>query len=303
MIHRVWSTVFEAGFFSSDPVHVALTVGGVVAVVSALVGTFTVIRGQSFAGHSLADIGSAGGSAAFLVGAPALYGFLGFNVAAAGIMELIGIRRPRGRDLATGIVLGAALGLAALCLYLGTTMTSTTGATSTNLFGSIFTLDPSEVPLIIVLGAISVAAIATLYRPLLLTSLSYDLATVRGVPVRVVGVAYLMALAVAVSLSAITIGAILSTALLIGPAAASLRVTVRTGPALVVAAVLGLVATWLGILIAYDSAAWSTRGQGVPVSFCIVCVIFSLYLLSAIPAWLRSRAARRRTGRQVRSAA
>jgi zinc/manganese transport system permease protein len=36
-------------------------------------------------------------------------------------MELIGIRRARGRDLATGIVLGFGLGLAALFLYLGTT--------------------------------------------------------------------------------------------------------------------------------------------------------------------------------------
>ncbi len=42
--------------------------GGLAAVVSAIVGTFTVIRGQSFAGHSLADVGSAGGAGAFLVG-------------------------------------------------------------------------------------------------------------------------------------------------------------------------------------------------------------------------------------------
>jgi zinc/manganese transport system permease protein len=303
MIHHVLSTVFEPGFFSSDPVRIALTIGGVVAIVSAVVGTFTVIRGQSFAGHSLADIGSAGGSAAFLVGAPALYGFIAFNLAAAGTMELIGIRRPRGRDLATGIVLGAALGLAALFLYLGTTHTSTTGATSTILFGSIFTIDPSQVPIVTALGGISLTAVVTLYRPLLLTSLSYDLASVRGIPVRLVGIGYLMALAVAVSLAAITIGAILSTALLIGPAATSLRVTVRTGPALIVAALLGLAATWLGILIAYDSADWSASGQGVPVSFCIVCVIFVFYLVSGLPARLGSTVVRRRQARHVGSAA
>ena len=91
--------------------------GAIVAVVSGIVGVFTVIRGQSFAGHALADIGTAGGSAAFLVGASTLYGFVAFNVVAAGVMELIGIRKPRGRDLATGIVLGASLGLAALFLY------------------------------------------------------------------------------------------------------------------------------------------------------------------------------------------
>jgi len=107
-----WSPLFEPGFFSSEPVHVALAVGAIAAVVSGVVGVFTVIRGQSFAGHALSDIGTAGGSAAFLVGASTLYGFVAFNVVAAAVMELIGIRKPRGRDLATGIVLGASLGLA-----------------------------------------------------------------------------------------------------------------------------------------------------------------------------------------------
>ena len=114
----VLAPLFEPGFFSSVPRSTsALIVGAIVAVVSGVVGVFTVIRGQSFAGHAFSDIGTAGGSAALLVGASTLYGFVTFNVLAAGVMELIGIRRPRGRDLATGIVLGASLGLAALFLY------------------------------------------------------------------------------------------------------------------------------------------------------------------------------------------
>ena len=133
-------TIFAPGFFSNAPVHVALIVGGIVAVVSSLVGIFTVIRGQSFAGHALSDIGTAGGSGALLVGLPTIYGFVVMNLAAAGVMELIGIRRPRGRDVATGIVLGASLGLAALFLYWDTTYSNTTGATINVLFGSIFTI-------------------------------------------------------------------------------------------------------------------------------------------------------------------
>jgi zinc/manganese transport system permease protein len=54
--------VFEPGFFSSSPVHVALVTGAMVAVVCSIVGVFTVMRGQSFAGHSLADVATAGGS-------------------------------------------------------------------------------------------------------------------------------------------------------------------------------------------------------------------------------------------------
>ena len=84
-----WSWLFEPGFFTSEPVRVALVVGGIAAVVSGIVGVFTVIRGQSFAGHALSDLGTAGGSAAFLVGASTLSGFVAFNVAAAGVMRQI----------------------------------------------------------------------------------------------------------------------------------------------------------------------------------------------------------------------
>jgi zinc/manganese transport system permease protein len=281
------SPLVEPGFFSSEPVHVALTVGAIVAVVSATVGVFTVIRGQSFAGHALSDIGTAGGSAAVLVGSSTLYGFVAFNVVAAGVMEAIGVRKPRGRDLATGIVLGASLGLAALFLYEDTISSSTTGATVNVLFGTIFTLPPGTTTVIAVLGALSVTVVAALYRPLLLSSVSYDLAAARRVPVRLVGAGYLLALALAVSLSAVTIGAVLSTALLIGPAAIALRVATRTGVAVATAAAVGVFACWAGTLIAYDSTDW-TGGHGWPVSFCIVAVIFVLYFASAVLVRRRS---------------
>jgi zinc/manganese transport system permease protein len=283
VVASLWSPVFEPGFFDSGPVHVALTVGGVVAVVSAVVGVFTVIRGQSFAGHAFSDIGTAGGSVSFLVGTSTLSGFVIFNLVAAGVMELIGIRKPRGRDLATGIVLGASLGLAALFLYEDTVHTSTTGATINVLFGSIFTLPNSTVPTVIGLGVAAMALIAVLYRPLLLSSISYDLAAARRVPVRLVGAGYLLALALAVSLSSVTIGAILSTALLIGPAAISLRVATRTGAAVATASAVGVFSCWTGTLIAYDSNDW-TGGRGWPVSFCIVAVIFVLYIVAGLAA-------------------
>ncbi|HEX4864210.1 MAG TPA: metal ABC transporter permease, partial [Acidimicrobiales bacterium] len=96
-----------------------------------------------------------------------------------------------------------------------------------------------------------------------------------------------LALALAVSLSAVTIGAILSTALLIGPAATALRVTSRPGAAIAVAGAVGVAAAWVGTLIAYDSTVW-LGGRGLPVSFCIVAVIFIAYVGSSLPGRSRS---------------
>jgi zinc/manganese transport system permease protein len=282
-MHQVYAAIFEPGFFGSPQVHIAATVGGLVAIVSAVTGVFTVMRGQSFAGHALGDVSAAGGSGALLIGLSPVAGFVGFGIAGAAVMDMIGVRRLRGRDLATGIVLGTAIGLSALFLYLTSTQGATTGAVQQILFGSIFTTPSSTIPVTIALGLVALGAIATVGRPLLLATVSPDIAAARGVPVRLVGLAYMLALAVSVGLSSLAIGAILSTALLIGPAATALRVTKRLATALAFACLFGVAATWIGILLAYDSYYWGKSREGLPVSFFIVAVVFLGYLASGLP--------------------
>jgi zinc/manganese transport system permease protein len=281
--------LIEPGLLTSSPVRVAVLVGTVVAITSAVVGVFTVTRGQSFAGHSLADVATTGGSGAFLAGLNQFWGFLAFGVAAAVMLEVIGVQRRRGRDVATGVVLGAALGLAALFLYLGSQHSSTTGASFAVLFGSIFVIQSSTVPALVASGVVALIVIVVLSRVLLLSSLSPDVAAARGVPVRAVGVAYLVALAISVSLASVAIGAVLSTALLIGPAATALRIAKGPVRAMVTAAAIGVVVTWLGILLAYDSYYWPPQGHAWPVSFFIVALAVVAYLLTYLRRPARHR--------------
>jgi zinc/manganese transport system permease protein len=296
----LFNLIVEPGFFTSEPVHTAMIIGGGAAIVSGVVGVFTVMRGQSFAGHALADVSSAGGSASFLLGINPLFGFLAMAIIAAAGMELVGVRNARERALVTGIVLGAGLGLAALFLYLDVTSMSTTGAAITIMFGSMFAIPASTIPLALSVGLGALLAVAMLYRPLLLTSLDPDLAAVRGVPVRLVGLLHLLVLALAVALSAMTVGAVLSTALLIGPAATALRLAKSAGWAVVLAALIGLGATWGGILLAYDSFYW-TPGHGWPVSFFVVTLIFVSYLLAGRPARHRERRPALAPGKTLRA--
>jgi zinc/manganese transport system permease protein len=288
-VSGVLSGLFEPGFFTSSTVQIASLAGGVVAFSSGVIGLFTVMRRQSFAGEALGDVGATGGSGAFLVNINPLWGFVGSALVAAGVIEAIGSRRAQSRDLATGIVLGAALGIAALLLYFDTTHSSTTGASISVLFGSLFVIDTSTVPVVIGLSVAVVAVVVLLYRMLLLSTLSPDLAAARGVRVRLVGTCYLLAMALAVSLAALTIGAVLSTALLIGPPATALRLVKRPGLAALVAGGIGVLATWLGILLAYDSFYWPPVGHGWPVSFLIVALVFAFYLVASLLGGRRGR--------------
>jgi len=295
-VSQVLRALFAPGFFSSGPVQAALVVGAVVAVVTGAVGVFTVLRGQAFAGHALGEVGSTGGSAAFLGGVNPLWGYMGIAIVAGGLMEMLGLQRPRARDVATGLVLGAGLGLAALFLYLDTTSSSTTGASVTILFGSLFAVSVSMLPSVVGLGLVCVGILAVFYRMLLLTSLSPELAAARGVRVRAIGVAYLVAMAIAVSLAAETIGAVLATALIVGPPAAALRLTRRPGRAVALAGLIGVAAVWLGVVLAYDSYYWPPAGHGWPVSFFVVALVVTFYLASGVmAATARARRSRRGT--------
>ncbi len=277
------------GFFASPTVQAALEVGTFVAVVTGIVGVFTVVRGQSFAGHALADLGAVGGSGAFLVGISQLWGFVIAGIAAALLMELIGIRRLQGRDVATGVVFALGLGLTALFLYWDATIGGSSNAAVSVLFGSLFVIDHGVIPFVIGLSVVALLVVVVAYRWLLTEAIDHDLATARGVPVRLTGVLFLIALALAVELSALTIGAILSTALLIGPAASALLLTRRFGVAALISAGLAVAITWVGCFVSYESFYWAGRHGNWPVSFCIVALAFLVYVGVRIGAGLRRR--------------
>ncbi len=280
----------EPGFWSNPVVGPALVLGAVVAVVSAAVGVVVVVRGQSFAGHALTDVAMAGGAGASLVGASPLLGFLLAGIVGGGSIEAAGAERVRDRDVATGVVLGAAAGLTALLLYFVSSSTSATGSTQSVLFGSVFTVSRSVVPLGVAVATATLVTLVGVRRPLLLSSLSPELAAARGVRPRVMGLVFVVVLAASVALSALVIGAILSTALLVGPASAALRVSRGLVGATVGAIVAGVASVELGILASYDSFYWSAAHRSVPVSACVVGVV--LVEVAAATVWSRWRRGR-----------
>ena len=176
-----------------------------------------VMRGQSFAGEALGDIGTTGGSGAFLVGVGPLWGFVGDRRdrrggdgddrhpaparAGPGDRDRAGGRDRPGRPVP----------------LLDTTYNNTTGATVTILFGSVFAIASSTIPLILLLALLALAVMIALYRPLLLSTVSAEMAAPGGSRCASSALLYLLALALATALAAITIGTILSTALLDRP--------------------------------------------------------------------------------------
>lgn len=272
-------------FLESLPVQTALALSAAAVLLCGTLGLFTLIRGQAFAGHAMADISSAGGAGSLLLGLSPLLGFLLFGLAGASTLEVMQSRHTEARDEAAGILLGAGTGVTALLLHFCLTHHGTSSAVQTIMFGAMFAVPLETVFWAWGLTALCLLALGFIARPLLLTSLEPDLARVSGLPVRLLGLVFMLLLALGVTLAAMTIGAILATALLVGPPAVALRLARSTLTAIGLSLACGLASCWGGIVLAYMSYNW-LPGHTWPVSFFIVALLLLFYLASRVRSWI-----------------
>jgi zinc/manganese transport system permease protein len=260
--------------FEYDFMRTAFIAGGIVAFVAGTVGFFLVLRNLTFAGHALSHVGFAGATGSVLIGIGALWGLLAFTLMAAVAMGMLGDRL-RQRDVAVGIVLSLALGLGVLFLYLYTTNATEVTAI---LFGNVLGVSLDTLRGLLGLSAVSVLALATISRPLLFATLEPELAEAKGVSLRLLSVLFLMIVAVAVAEAAQVVGVLLVFALMVGPAAASLRLASRLRWGVALSVILALAETWAGIALAYLTD-WPTTFWIVLLS----CLVYFLSLLKPPP--------------------
>jgi len=248
----------------------AFAASGIVALVAGSVGYFLVLRGQTFAGHALSHVGFAGATGAILIGIPALWGMVGFTVAAGLAMGMLG-ERLSARDVAIGVVLSLSMGLGLLFLHYYTAFA--TQATNL-LFGNVLGVNRDTLWSLLALGLVSLAALAAIARPLLFASLQPDLAEAKGVSLPLVSLLFLGIVALTVAASTQIVGVLLVFALMVGPAAAAMQLTARLGIGVALAALLALAEAWAGVTLAYYTD-W-------PVSFCITAFSAAIYFATLL---------------------
>jgi zinc/manganese transport system permease protein len=259
----------------------AFLAGSIIAIISALLGYFVVVRGLSFAGHALSSIGFAGAAGAVLMGVPPVYGLLALTVTASLAISVLS-QEIRERDISTGVIMTFSLGLGILflSLYHGYAQQA-----YSILFGSIVGINSTDVFVTAVLGASVLIALAILARPLLFSSYDPELADSRGLPVRLLGAVFLVVVAVTISIAMQIVGILLVFALLIGPPATAIRLIHRPARTIALSVLLSLLYTWAGVFLAATSA-W-------PVSFFITTLSFGIYVIVRLlsrslptrPAW------------------
>src|SRR5262250_2870694 len=152
--------MFAAGFMMN-----AWITAAIVAVVAGVVGFFVVLRGSAFPAHAIPKGAFAGAAGASLLGVNTLFGLGAFSLLAA-----LGIGRlgRRGRsDVVTALAL-------VLMLALGAAFLSRTSQYEPEifslLFGEVLGVSTTELVPVAVIGVACIAAVAVMYRPLMLSS-------------------------------------------------------------------------------------------------------------------------------------
>lgn len=226
----------------------ALLASGMVAVLCSVVGCYMVLRGMAFLGDALAHGILPGVAIAYLLGANLLVGALVAALVVALGVAFISRTGAVREDTAIGILFAAALSLGVVLI--SSIRTYATDLTHI-LFGNVLGVGPGDLVVTGALTLVVLAAIAVLFRPLLIVSFDPVFAATLHIPTELVRVVLLVILALSIVVSLQTVGVALVAAMLVTPGATAYLLVRRLLPMMAVGAFLGLISAVVGLFVSY----------------------------------------------------
>jgi zinc/manganese transport system permease protein len=231
--------------FSGFMLH-AWIVATLVAVIAGLVGFFVVMRGSAFVAHAIPNGSFAGAAGASLIGVSTIVGLGAFAVLGALGIGLLG-RRGR-HDVATALGLVVMLGLGALFLSMSVEYAPEIYSL---LFGEVLGISSQQIAPTLGLAVVCVAAIAAIYRPLMLSSVVAEVGEARGVSPLRMELCFLVIVALATTMTVPVVGTLLIFSLMIGSPAAARSFASSPGRAIGLSVAIALFTVWLSIAASY----------------------------------------------------
>lgn len=199
----------------------ALIGGLLIGLTAPLMGVFLVLRRLSMIGDTLAHVSIAGVALGFLINVyPIGVGLLFALLASFGIERLRKAYKTYA-ELSIAIIMSGGVALATLLFTIGKGFNINV---MSYFFGSIYTLDNTDLWVVGGVAAIVVAFVLINYKEMFLLFFDEDAAGVSGLPLRFYNIMITMLTALVISVSIKIVGALLVSSLLTIPVACSLLV-------------------------------------------------------------------------------
>ncbi len=204
--------------FFQYPLFIRALVGVIIlAVLTAILGVFVVLRRMAFFGDAIAHSSLAGIALGLLFGLEPTWGALIFSLATAAGIVAVSRRRFLALDTIIGVFFAAAVALGVLLISELRLRVDLLGF----LFGDILALTNLDLWVIGGLGFLVVIFVMRALAPLVQIAFQEDLARVTNLPVGLYEYLFMMVLALVIALGIKVAGVILVAPLLIIPAAAA----------------------------------------------------------------------------------
>ncbi len=267
--------------FSYTFMRTGLIAAVLISVSCAAVGTHVVARRISFLGDALAHTVLPGIVIAYMVGASLIVGSL---IAAIVTVLLIAVLT-RGNNVREDAAIGVAFtGMFALGILLLST-TNSFRDFSHVLFGNILGIDNNDLIALTIIAGVVLIALIVFRRELELTATDRTHAQAIGLRPDLVRMGLLLLLAPAISGGIQAVGVLLTTALLITPAAGAFLVTRRFRSTILVAVVVAVLASVSGMIISFHAGV----STGATIALC-ACVGFAVcWCVAALQRYRRLR--------------
>jgi zinc transport system permease protein len=262
-----------------DDFLVRAFLGGLgVAVVAGPLGCFVVWRRMAYFGDTLAHSALLGIALGFILNIDLTLGVVITCAVLALLLAALQAQQRLATDTLLGIMSHSALALGLVALAF---MTSVRVDLLSYLFGDVLAVTRGDLLWIYGGGAVALAGLCLLWRPLLSLTVHEDLARVEGVPVAAVRLAFTLLIALIVAAAMKVVGVILITALLIIPAAAARRAARTPEVMAVLAALAGALAVAGGL---YGSLRFDTPSGPSIVVAALALFVFA-HLIPQRRAW------------------
>lgn len=250
--------------------------GGILAgLMTAVVGTWLVLRGMSFFGDAFVHGIVPGVAAAVVLEINPLLGAAVAAVVMVMAIELVNRNTTLSEDTSIGLLF---VGMLALGVVIISRLDTYSGSLTTILFGDALGVTSGDLITQLVLAVLVIAAATVLYRPLLALSFNAEKAEMWGLKPKRAHAALLVLIAAAVIGSYQSVGTLLVFGLLVGPPATASLIS-RTVPRMMLtAAVISVLSVWIGLTLSYhlNTAGSATMALIPIVLFFIVLAITRL---------------------------
>ena len=235
-------------FFQYGFMQRAFAAGAITAVICPLIGIFLVPRRLSLIADTLAHVALAGVAVGLLLGASPILGALVVTVGGALGMERLRARGALQGDAALAVFLSGGFAVAVVLISLAQGFNADLFAI---LFGSILTVSPMDVWLILALGAVVVTTVVLSYRRLFAITLNEDLARTSGVQVTALNFTLTVLTALTTVVAMRMVGVLLVSAMIVIPTLTGFAIGTSFRRATVVAIVMALASVVIGLIAAY----------------------------------------------------